>query len=48
MSLDRSLLGCRQNAGIVGRVAEEAAVDAQDRRAVVAVATTAVRDNLDR
>lgn len=48
MSLAPSLLGRRRDAGIVGRVAEEAAVDVQDRRAVVAIAPAADRDNLDR
>lgn len=48
MCLDLSLPGRQQSAGTVGRLTEEAAVDVQDRRAVVAIAPTAVGDNLDR
>lgn len=48
MCLDLSLPGRQQSAGTMGRLTEEAAVDAQDRRAVVAIASIAVGDNLDR
>ena len=48
MYLDLSLPGRQQSAGTMGRLAEEAAIDAQDRRAVVATASIAVGDNLDR
>ena len=48
MSLDLSLPTVQQRAGTMRRLTEEAAVDAQDRRAVVAIASIAVGDNLDR
>lgn len=46
--MSSSFIGCVPRAGTVGRLTEEAAVDAQDRRAVVAIAPAPVGDNLDR
>lgn len=46
--MSSGFIGCLPRPGTVRRLTEEAAVDAQDRRAVVAVASIAVGDNLDR
>lgn len=46
--MSSGFIGCLPRPGTLGRLTEEAAVDAQDRRAVVAIAPTAVGDNLDR
>lgn len=46
--MSSGFFGCLSRPGTVRRLAEEAAADAQDRRAVVAIASTAVGDNLDR
>ena len=46
--MSSDFIGCLPRPGTVGRLTKEAAVDVQDRRAVVAIAPTAVGDNLDR